>query len=68
MRTTNKLLLGLFLFTGVVALGVATGPQAARAAAGDHAYIRGVPSVKQKYNLSCEYAAAYAVTKFWAIL
>jgi uncharacterized protein YvpB len=65
MRSTNKLLLALFLFAGIVALGVAAGPQVALAAAGDHAYIRGVPAVKQKYNLSCEYAAAYAVTKFW---
>jgi uncharacterized protein YvpB len=36
------------------------------AAAGDQAaIIRGVPAYKQQRSLSCEYAAAYVVTKFW---
>ena len=34
-------------------------------AAGERVIIRGVPAVQQARNLSCEYAAAYAVTLFW---
>jgi uncharacterized protein YvpB len=64
MSTINKLFIGTFLAVVGLALVLAAGPQPA-GAAGDWAYIRGVPSVHQKYNLSCEYAAAYAVTKFW---
>ncbi len=64
MKTTHKLLIGIFLFAGVLVAAVFAGPPAAQAAR-DSATIRGVPSVRQQYNLSCEYAAAYAVTKFW---
>ncbi len=64
MKTTTKLLLGIVLFAGVLTAAIGAGPQAAQAAR-DSANIRGIPSVKQQYNLSCEYAAAYAVTKFW---
>jgi uncharacterized protein YvpB len=64
MKRIYHLLTGIFVLTGILALALAAGPQPA-VAAGDWATIRGVPSVHQKYNLSCEYAAAYAVTKFW---
>lgn len=37
----------------------------AAAAQGKEVLIDGVPSVKQWYSLSCEYAAAAAVTLFW---
>lgn len=40
-------------------------PLAAQAEAGGATIIEGVPSVAQWYNLSCEYAAATAVTSFW---
>ena len=39
-------------------------PQTA-SAHGKQIVIDGMPSVKQWYNLSCEYAAAAAVTLFW---
>jgi len=41
------------------------GAAAAPAAAAQWAYISGFPSVRQWYNLSCEYAAAAAVTLFY---
>jgi uncharacterized protein YvpB len=40
------------------------GPKAA-VAHGEAVIIEGVPSLKQRYSLSCEYAAAAAVTLFW---
>src|SRR5215210_2121057 len=64
MKATKKLLTTITLLGGLLALVWTVGPPAALAAP-ERAVIRGVPSVKQKYNLSCEYAAAYAVTKFW---
>jgi uncharacterized protein YvpB len=55
------------VWLGVLLLGVAgIALMAAPAAdANTQAIIRGMPAVKQRYNLSCEYAAAYAVTRFW---
>lgn len=31
----------------------------------DQSMIQGMPTVKQNHNLSCEYAAASAVTRYW---
>ena len=49
---------------GVLVVPAWIAPVGAVAAPGS-ALIRGVPSVRQEYNLSCEYAAAHAVTLFW---
>lgn len=40
-------------------------PQHPAAAHGEQVLIDGMPSVKQWYSLSCEYAAAASVTLFW---
>src|SRR6478672_2254104 len=34
-------------------------------ASGQSVVIKGIPAVRQQYGLSCEYAAASAVTQFW---
>lgn len=46
-------------------LTAATEKPASSAAVASSAQIKGFPSVEQWYNLSCEYAAAAAVTLYW---
>ncbi len=61
---------GLFLASLLVILTLATAlavPFGASAHIED-VLIKGIPSVRQSYNLSCEYAAAAAVTLFWGNL
>ena len=63
----RRLLLASLLTALLIApafLGPAPGAQAAARAA----EIRGFPSVVQWYNLSCEYAAAAAITLYWGNL
>ncbi|MDQ3706933.1 MAG: C39 family peptidase [Chloroflexota bacterium] len=66
-RSGHKLryLLILVLFSIVAAL---YRPAVQVEAAADEAMIEGFPSVAQWYNLSCEYAAAAAVTLYWGNL
>jgi len=59
MHLTTGLTLVLILLAG------ATRPAAAAA---NHAPLRGPPSVRQWYSLSCEYAAAAAVSLYWGRL
>ncbi len=61
---------GPFL-TSLLVLAVLVTLQAQSFRASAHAeevLIKGIPSVRQSYNLSCEYAAAAAVTLFWGNL
>lgn len=53
----------LLLAGAVLAALLFAAPPAA--ATDQQALIRGVPAYKQQRSLSCEYAAAYVVTKFW---
>lgn len=52
------------LLAGAV-LAVLLGAAPPAAATDQATVIRGVPAYKQQRSLSCEYAAAYVVTKFW---
>ncbi len=59
--------IGLLLILPVVLPAVSAKPLVAQAQS-DAVIIEGVPSVTQWYNLSCEYAAAAAVTLYWGNL
>src|SRR6476469_8846293 len=59
-RLTSMLSILLLVGAGVVS------PQAA--AATDEVIIRGFPLVEQSYSLSCEYASAAVVTRYWGRL
>jgi uncharacterized protein YvpB len=58
----TRILLSLLAFAGLAAALLR--PTAVEAH-GSEVIIEGMPAVKQWYNLSCEYAAAAAVTLFW---
>src|SRR6478672_3289959 len=53
---------------GAIGTGLAGPAQALAHAATPAVRIAGFPSVEQWYNLSCEYAAAAAVTLYWGNL
>jgi uncharacterized protein YvpB len=61
IRYSRILLIPVILFTGLLAPVRASAQH-------DAVIIDGVPSVAQWYNLSCEYAAAAAVTLYWGNL
>jgi uncharacterized protein YvpB len=62
----HKLGSPVFRLIGLGALAIVLlTPTAASAAAPDRAVIRGFPAVRQSYSLSCEYAAAAAITLYW---
>lgn len=63
-NSAAKLCRWLMLLPLVVPAGMLLHPQTS-VAHGNEVVISGVPSVKQSYGLSCEFAAAYAVTLFW---
>lgn len=65
---TKHFLSLLFLITLVPVALVAVQPPVPAGAHEDDVIIEGMPSVKQWYSLSCEYAAAAAVTLFWGDL
>ncbi len=69
MRHLARPLLGLILLTPLVSAGLfgLLAPSSV-VAAPTAVQIAGVPSVHQAYNLSCEYAAAAAVTLYWGNL
>jgi uncharacterized protein YvpB len=58
---------GVVLMLPVLLTTVFAQPAQAEAA-GNAVIIKGLPSVQQWYNLSCEYAAAAAVTLYWGNL
>lgn len=68
--TSNATALKVFRFLVLPLLMASVAmPQAPSALArSDRVIIKGLPSVNQWYNLSCEYAAAAAVTLYWGNL
>src|SRR3954454_3385607 len=58
----------ILLIVALVTLAPQWAAPAPAAAQSDRVIIKGFPQVSQWYNLSCEYAAAAAVTLFWGNL
>src|SRR4051812_1287909 len=58
----------ILLIVALVTLAPQWAAPAPAAAQSDRVIIKGFPSVNQWYNLSCEYAAAAAVTLYWGDL
>jgi uncharacterized protein YvpB len=66
MRTNSRKLSLAWRLTASLVVWLTVFSPATQASAHNGAVvIEGVPSLKQKYSLSCEYAAAAAVTLFW---